>query len=445
MQSSRSLRSLGRFAAALLRAAYCGVSNKNMEYQIGKNFVDTKGTRIALKGKRIFLNDVTSPKDVSEFNKYVSWITHNPETKRVIIYLQQKFRIFPNVFVPIAVAIEFLRKRNIKVILHNDIEDFDETNFFNPLLATKENMLKHKYSSGIVWKVTTSEEINNLIEAVIFELSNRLICEPGVLLSLEWSINEMLDNIFQHSNTHIGYFMYQFQESYTRISFCLGDFGIGIYHSLQGSRYKPISPADAITLAITEGVTRYEKQTRGNGLWGVSELIAKNLGQLTITSGGAAIYFNKATGEVTTFEDVTYLDKNETGTTIDVQVNPASSIDINSALKRCNAIVNLRLEDMENEYGDISIKIRDRSEGVGTRESGQNLRNFIRNTLNESNGTLLIDFSGLGIISSSYADEAFGDLYTQIGKKEFSRRIRFNGLTDTIKLILQNTFGCREE
>jgi hypothetical protein len=159
-----------------------------MEYQIGRTFVETEGTRVARKGKRIFLTEATSPQDVGTFNKYVSYITHNPETKRLIIYLQRKFRIFPNVFAPLAATIEYYRNKDIKVILHNEIDDFSETNFFEPLLATRGNLAKRRHTSGIVWKVTNSSEVNELVDSVIFEMSHKLVCEKGVLLGLEWSL-----------------------------------------------------------------------------------------------------------------------------------------------------------------------------------------------------------------------------------------------------------------
>ena len=130
-------------------------------------------------------------------------------------------------------------------------------------------------SLNTVWKFASSVEINDLTTAFIRDVSQKIVCEPGLLQSLGWCINEVMDNVIQHASpmigTQHGYVMAQVHEQSRRVAICVYDYGQGIYNSLKDHRLAPKPCVDAITMAIREGVTRDKNIGRGNGLVGTPE------------------------------------------------------------------------------------------------------------------------------------------------------------------------------
>lgn len=409
--------------------------------QIGRNYINIENERVARKGKHVFANIVRNPQDVSWFIRHVSNVFHNPETKQVSLHFNNEFEIFPNVYTPIASIVDYYVCKNKKIVIHGERELFDKAHVFSPLIASPENIKANSDPSKIVWKVTSSTEILNLLDCVIEFIKRKMICEKDVMFGVEWSLYEILDNVFQHSKAGVGYFMCRLYPRDKRISFCIADAGIGILNSFSKSeKYNPKSPVDAITIAVKEGVTSSE-EGQGNGLWGVLEIISYNQGQLTVTSSGGAIYYNQETGKVTVFDKLPRFDRENGGTIVDIQINIDTAIDMSEALKTSR--VNLRLEEIEDDAGNVIVKVKEKSEGTGTRDSGKKLNVYIRNLLNESSGILVLDFEGVGVVSSSFADEVVGKLYVILGKKKFGNRIRFKNLCEPVRLIINKSAWLR--
>jgi len=412
------------------------------EYQIGKNFVNTEGERITRKGKRIFVNALETHEDIGTLARLIRWILHNPQTRNVVLYFPKHYRVFPNAIVPLACMINHLHNIGVKVTIHNDVEDLAESHFESPLSPSKHEDAITSNASGVVWKYSTSSELAFLLDRTIEYLTRKLICKSGVLLALEWCLNEILDNVFQHARVRSGFFMFQIQQERRRLSFSVADQGIGILRSFSKSRYRPSLPTDAITLALQRGVTTND-ECQGNGLWGVSEIITQNRGQMTISSSGGAIYYNRQSGVIKSFETVQVLNQEYPGTTIDVQLDASRSINLLEAFAGNYEPVDLRIENMENAQGFIVLPLKKASVGTGTRESGKDMRVYVQNLLLSTSQPVMIDFAGIGMVSSSYADEFLGKLYREIGPKVVGERIRFTTMTDTVKLIVSNAVAIR--
>lgn len=411
-------------------------------YQVGKNFVNAADQRIARKGKRLFVTAFETHEDIGTLAKLTSWILHNPQTNNVVLYFPQHFRVFPNTIAPLACMVDHLRGSGVKVTIHSEFPELDETSFDSPLLPTPENLSEMARPSGIVWRYTNSSEVAALLDSVVEYLARKLVCEQGVLLALEWCMNEMLDNVFQHANVSAGYFMFQLQQERRRLSFCVADQGIGVLQSFSGSRYKPSSAVDAITLALQRGVTTND-ECQGNGLWGASEIITLNRGQMTISSGGGAIFYNRQTGQIKNFDTVYVLDRATPGTIIDVQLDASRSIDLLTAFHGDFDPVNLRIESMEDTQGFLVLPLKLASVGTGTRIAGRDMRFYVQNLIQSSDQPVLIDFAGIGMVSSSYADEFIGKLYKELAPEVLGERVRFANLSPTVKLIITNAIAMR--
>ena len=181
----------------------------------------------------------------------------------------------------------------------------------------------------------------------------------------------------------------------------------------------------------------------GNGLWGATEIVARSKGQLTISSGGAALYFNRATGHAESIPKVLVLDREAPGTFVDAQIDASVEVQMSEMFDHLSAPVNLRVENLEDEYGAVRVAVKNMRFGAGTRQSGVFARVYTANLLNETSRLLIIDFSGVGIVSSSFADEYIAKLYLQLGAEDFNTRIRIHGMNETNNVIVRSVLAQR--
>jgi len=92
------------------------------------------------------------------------------------------------------------------------------------------------------------------------------------LPALEWSVNEIVDNIRIHSETLVpGAVCAQYFPDRHRLDVGVCDMGRGIKASLEES-YELFSHGDAVTKALERGVTRNKEVGQGNGLAGSLEI-----------------------------------------------------------------------------------------------------------------------------------------------------------------------------
>jgi hypothetical protein len=323
-------------------------------------------------------------------------------------------------------------------------DELEETRYLNPLLAQLDGVIGCS-PAGFVWKYESPEHIYSLLAATIDHLSYQLEWERGTLHALEWSLYEVLDNVFQHAGASSGYFMFQVQQQQRRLSYCVADQGCGIFQSLSTSIHKPASALDAITLAVRKGVTRNPQSNMGNGLWGTTEIIARSKGQITISSGGAALYFNRATGQAESVPKVLVLDQTSPGTFIDAQIDASVEVQMTDMFDALSCPVNLRIEKLEDEDGAVRVALKSMHFGAGTRQSGNIARVYTANLLNQNVASVVIDFSDVGIVSSSFADEYIAKLYKQLGPEVFNQRIRLHGMNETNNVIIRSALAQRIE
>ncbi len=80
------------------------------------------------------------------------------------------------------------------------------------------------------------------------------------------------------------------------------------------------------------------------------------------------------------------------------------------------------------------LRLRDESAGFGSRLAGRQLRNKCLNLLNaEATKPLTLDWTGVALVSSSFADELVGKLFAALGPLAFSARVRNLGMEATVR------------
>lgn len=347
--------------------------------------------------------------------------------------------IFPNAAVPIAGLIDFFRKEKNLLIEGKSYNENLQAILSPYELPERQDALQR--ALGKIWKFQTSKDIYEIQTALINELRRNDIFANGVLEGIEWSINEIMDNVLNHSQASCGFIMGQIHKSTKHVAFTIYDAGIGIYNSLKGSVNSPRNNADALTLCIKEGVTRDKKVGQGNGMYGLFSLIREGNGRLVITSGRDAYQYIEGTPSIT--KDVHLYPSNKRwSTTIDFQLDYSQDISIKKVLTfngRVFDFTNLYAENLENDAGELVFKISELAEGTGTRESALRLKNEIINLMKTNKQIAVLDFSNINVVTSSFIDELVAKLLVDLGLFQFNRYIKLANMSNTLQQTLQKS------
>lgn len=375
-------------------------------------------------------------KSVSEFIRTIDDATYLRGYKSLILDFEEVTSNYPNAVVPVAGIINFYKTyKGIEFEIVNE-RRIEKTNMLSPRAYNGDS----RHILNRVWTFQSSEEVAKIVDAYIEELQKSAQFYKGVLNAIEWSLNEVLDNVIQHSKTAFGYVMGQIHQNSKNIAFTVFDSGQGIFNSMKDSIHHPRTTIDAITMAVKEEVTRDKRIGQGNGLFGLHSIVKQGKGKLVITSGSGSYTYNN--GYVRTYDHLPFTSPQTPGTIVDFQLNYSEDMSLDKALifrGKQYEMINLRFENLEDDYGRISYKISERSEGTGTRESAIRVKNEVLNILAEEQKPVTLDFSGVEVISSSFADELIAKLFLSLGLFQFNNLIKIRGLDSSQQNILQRS------
>lgn len=302
------------------------------------------------------------------------------------------------------------------------------TSINNPIPALTEQKLFEKNIFDKVITFSNAYEVEFISKQIITQLRRSVECEEGVLIGLSWCINEIMDNVLNHSFSKRGYVMAQIHKTTKHIVISIFDTGIGLYNSIKSSKeYNPSDEVEAIKLVIGKGVTCNKELGQGNGLWGLNEIVKINHGHLSIMTGKTNVNFDYEKNETNISDKIPVLDNNNLCTRIDFTLNFSKLIDINRALDNYmpHELITREVENMITDTGWLNFQIKDEAvDGTGTRSSGMKLRTYLLNVLKLDSSPILLNFEGVETISSSFADELIGKLILSIGFVQFSSHFR---------------------
>ena len=397
---------------------------------------NTYSDSVIRDGNEIHIIRLDHAKSVSEFIRIVGDAISRRGYKSLVLDFDKVDACYPNAVVPVAGIIRYYQEElgvDFEIINERHVE---RTNMLNPISYKSEN----RYVLNRVWTFSSSEEVAKIVDAYIAELQKSAQFYKGVLNAIEWSLNEVLDNVIQHSKTGFGYVMGQLHQNSKNIAFTVFDSGQGIYNSMKDSEHHPRTDIDAITMAIKEEVTRDKRIGQGNGLFGLHSIVKQGKGKLVITSGRGSYTFNN--GDVRTYDRLPYISIQTPGTIVDFQLNYAEDMSLDKALVfrgQQYEMINIHFDDLEDDYGRIVYKVSERSEGTGTRDSAIRVKNEIHNILSEKQQPITLDFTGVAVVSSSFADELIAKLFLSLGLFRFNNLIRLRGLDFSQQSILQRS------
>ena len=101
------------------------------------------------------------------------------------------------------------------------------------------------------------------------------------------------------------------------------------------------------------------------------------------------------------------------------------------------------LENVEAENGDAVIHVASESSGTGTRQAAEKLRTLALNTVLADKKRVIFDFSGVNLVSSSYADELVGKTIGKYGFSFFLDHFAIKNLSATNTMILNRSVQQR--
>jgi hypothetical protein len=399
---------------------------------------DSKESTLTVNENEIIFHTLNNFKVVTDFIEAINQGQRN-FTRSYILNFKKVKAGYPNTCAPIAGIIETVKASGVEFEFYYVPPFLKSTNVTNPLPVQSNKELLSKSALNKVWKFESDKDSYMLIDSLVAELSKLIIGEKGVLESFEWCLNEVTDNVLQHSTRNFGYVMAQVHKNNKHIAICVYDSGQGIYNSLSQSKHKPKNPVDALNLCIKKGITRDKEIGQGNGLWGLYEIVSENSGTLNITSNSASLQFHE--NKTRHIHSLPVLPVNN-GTIVDFQVNYSKEISISKAMGGYQP-VNIRLEDMENEFGVVQYKLKSQDSGTGSRQSGAKMRTEVINIYNQLQKPLILDFAGVGVVSSSFADELIGKLVAIYGFYGFNNIFKLRNMNETVQTIVQRSVAQR--
>lgn len=350
-------------------------------------------------------------------------------------------KIFPNGAVPMAVALQYYQRNGVHVTYDAISPHVTNTHFLNPLSATHENMRDFPVTN-IVWRYRDDKEASSLCESFIAALEENAYCEQGVIDALNWCLFEVMDNVFQHSHANQGYAMMQIHRQRRWCAVAVSDDGIGIHKSfIENNVHRAHDAYEAIMLAVQEKVTSKAKNM-GNGLYGLMRVVGLNKGRLEIRSGRGWLSYKDDRIDGSSSFSWPVLDANgHQGTTVDWQLDLSRPVNLAEALGMKNQV--MRIESLEDETGEHRVSVAEFEEGLGTRRSAEQIRMKLTNLLSQGIPRLVLDFTDVNVISSSFADEVLGKMALQMGIVSFMGRFRMEGMSPTVLAIVDRAIQQR--
>ncbi|AOU97066.1 hypothetical protein BI364_02755 [Acidihalobacter yilgarnensis] len=316
--------------------------------------------------------------------------------------------------------------------------------FLDPRKFDQSHFRGHSRIPATRYKTPDEQQnsVNRIVNIVLGALPD---LQRSNLAAFEWSINEITDNVLLHSESPIGGLVQvsTFEKNTKSIQFVVADAGVGIPQTLKGGRPDITSDTDALDKAIREGVTRDAKIGQGNGLFGTFRVCSKSNGYFQVDSGHARLEFNSKNGLSISNQNIPY-----SGTLVVATIDFTDPDLLEDALqfggKPYKPIDYLELEYEKSDGIPINFILINECQAFGSRVSGRPLRQKLHNILRMSGSPqIAIDFDGVPVVSSSFADEAFGKLFLQLGPVQFMQKVKLINMADTVEGLINKAIAQR--
>jgi anti-sigma regulatory factor (Ser/Thr protein kinase) len=235
-------------------------------------------------------------KTLEACHNLITQFKKEPESYLIIDFENCDF-LYPDYALLLLCSIKYIESKGIKVngkikmdtskVIYQYLLKMD---FFKNLhIDIPKLEINNEDYSFVEIQTYTSEnqiEVQNRIIKVLREKSK---INDDVLTGLDYCLNEILDNILNHSKEKEGWVVAQYFSTLNQIRLMVADHGIGIKEALN-ERYT-FSEEEALQKCIEQGITNGRGQ--GHGLYATSLFTKENKGWLSIISGGKKLDFDE--------------------------------------------------------------------------------------------------------------------------------------------------------
>lgn len=285
-----------------------------------------------------------------------------------------------------------------------------------------------------------SRVVNQMVEMTLRQLE----LERSVIGGIEWALNEITDNVLNHAETAAGGLaqLQTFRDA-GRIQIAVADAGRGILASMREGFPTLRRDTDAIAEAMKQGVTRSSAVGQGNGLAGALRLAVGGNGSFTLLSGRGEIKVIRPPGADAHQHNAFGRPKAQEfpGTFVFLELRTDSALDLEAALDFGQG-GGVLWDYVDAHYsptaGEVSLVVATEAVGVGSRQAGAALRTKIKNLLAaQPDARIRLDWTGVEVPSSSFADEVVGRLYVELGPLSFNSRVQMENLAPAPRRIIE--------
>lgn len=285
---------------------------------------------------------------------------------------------------------------------------------------------------------TNIDESIVIFSRVMDMILGQLKVERTVLQAVEWALWEIMDNVSNHAESPVGGFVQATTyKAMNRIEFVVADSGVGIPESIGISKHKV-----ALQEAIGEGVTRDKERNAGNGLYGSYQVASLSGGVFEIHSLNGFLSHRPKGEFVIRQVPIPY-----NGTSVLCGIGFGDSGILNKALRFKGKPHTPSYDHIEhrfeNDAGQLVFNVKEEAKlDLGSRQGGQRIRRMIENLLHEQR-PIILEFHGISVISSSFADEVFGRLFVELGPRTFMELIKMRNVDMTVNGLIDRAIVQR--
>jgi hypothetical protein len=370
------------------------------------------------------------------------------ESDGVEIDFSRVSSVYPNGAVPFAAAIDYYRAHGMRISGSNFNQNLERTRVLDPMKVG--DFERHVTPlTNTVWRYESEADAQKLANHFVDALVDQVRCENGVVDTFNWCLYEVMDNVFQHSGVEAGFVMMQLHKHNRKCVISIGDSGVGIQLSLVRAaetlgipRTQLTQAHSAIDFAVQQGVTSKGKLNQGNGLFGLKRAAEINGGHLRIVSGRGQWTTDPDGASDSSMERPVLDPQANHSTTVDWQLDCARPVRIQDALNAPDGIPDF-LDSIETPDGYHRVAVLELEESLGSRSKGAEVRNRLTNYINAGAEFVVLDFAGVGVVSSSFADEVMGKMAVELGELEFRRRLFIDSASPTNRSLIERAIGLR--
>jgi anti-sigma regulatory factor (Ser/Thr protein kinase) len=285
------------------------------------------------------------------------------------------------------------------------------------------------------------DELGVLHRSIMDVLLRQARLAESIPNAIDWALWEVMDNVLNHAEVKMGWVQASTFREKKHLNIVVADAGVGIRGSLS-RRYPDEDEQDLMRRAIESGETRDPRRYKGYGLFGCRDIAIQGGGEMRLLSG--AWKFVQEAGK-TGARDPTAQSLRRyfpvrpryPGTVVELMVRTDKKVDMARALGRTTPMESF-VDLVHASREGIIIDIAGEASDLGTRVAGRGLRTKVLNLVGEDPAeTVILDFSKVSMLSSSFADEFVAKLAMRVGRERFNSKFELRGLNPSVNTVVQ--------